>query len=316
MKTGIILLNLGGPETLSDVRPFLYNLFSDREIIPLGPRPLQRPIAFLISIFRAPKTKAAYKLIGGGSPIYEITLKQADLLSKSLGGMPVYVGMRYWRPFIDDEIKRAKADGITKLIGLSLYPHYSRATTGSTREVFLAASSKAKIETDFIDYWYDHPLYIRALVELISKDLNWADVLLFSAHSLPESFIKEGDPYLDHIIGTIKAVMSELKRVRKVPPYMLSFQSRSGPVKWLEPSTDEAIKELARKGAKNILVVPISFVSDHIETLYEIDILYRDMAEKEGVNLHRVDSLNTYPLFIEALKDLVRKKLQSQQRDP
>ncbi len=315
MKTGIILLNLGGPDTLSAVRPFLYNLFSDREIIQLGPGPLQRPIAFLISIFRAPKTKAAYKLIGGGSPIYEITSKQAELLSRALGGMPVYVGMRYWRPFIEDEVKRAKSEGVGKLIGLSLYPHYSRATTGSTKQVFIDAALKAGVETDFIDYWYAHPLYIKALIELISKDLNWADVLLFSAHSLPESFIKEGDPYLDHIIGTIKAVMSELKRVRKVPPYMLSFQSRSGPVKWLEPSTDEAIKELARKGAKNILVVPVSFVSDHIETLYEIDILYKEMAEKEGVNLHRVDSLNTHPLFIEALKDLVKMKLQSQQRD-
>ncbi len=312
MKTGIMLLNLGGPDNLSSVRPFLYNLFSDRQIIPLGPAPLQKPIALLISLFRAPKTRSAYKLIGGGSPIYEITLKQAELLSKSLDGMPVYVGMRYWRPFIEDEVKRAKDDGIEKLIGLSLYPHYSRATTGSTRDVFLRATKEQGIEADFIEHWYDHPLYIRALVDLISKNLNWADVLLFSAHSLPESFIKEGDPYLDHILGTIKAVMRLLKSERKAPPYMLSFQSRSGPVKWLEPSTDEAIKELAKKGVKNILVVPVSFVSDHIETLYEIDILYKEMAEKEGVNLHRVDSLNTHPVFIEALKDLVKRRLQPQ----
>ncbi|RMG69869.1 MAG: ferrochelatase [Nitrospirae bacterium] len=316
MKTAIVLLNLGGPDRLSAVRPFLYNLFSDRDIIPLGPPFLQRPIAFFISLFRAPKTRAAYKLIGGGSPILKITTEQAELLSKSLDGMPVYVGMRYWRPFIEEAVRGAKEQGVERLIGLSLYPHYSRATTGSTKRVFLEAARRYGIEAEMIDKWYDHPLYIDALVDLIYRQLNWADVLLFSAHSLPESFIKEGDPYLDHILGSIRAIMEKIKQERAAPSYMLSFQSRSGPVKWLEPSTDEAIKELARKGAKNILVVPISFVSDHIETLYEIDILYKEMAEREGVTLHRVDSLNTHPLFIEALADLVRKRLQPPQRVP
>ncbi|NOX20891.1 MAG: ferrochelatase [Nitrospirae bacterium] len=313
MKTAVILLNLGGPDTLSAVRPFLYNLFSDRDIIPLGPPFLQKPIAWLISVFRAPKTKSAYRLIGGGSPIYEITKNQARLLEQALSEsreIPVYVGMRYWHPFIEEALSEAKTEGIERIIGLSLYPHYSRATTGSTKKVFEEIAEKLGLQTDFIDSWYDHPLYIEALVDLIMKNLSWADVLLFSAHSLPESFIREGDPYLDEILGTIGAIMKRLKSTVTPPPYMVSFQSRSGPVKWLEPSTDDAVVELSKKGAKNILVVPISFVSDHIETLYEIDILYKEIAKKEGINLQRIDSLNTHPLFIKALEDLVRRRLQ------
>ena len=172
------------------------------------------------------------------------------------------------------------------------------------------------IEIQYIEQWYDFPLYIDALCELISggiediKDEGF--VLLYSAHSLPKSFIDEGDPYLEHIKSTIRLINERLG----MSPYNisgikwhLSFQSKSGPVKWIEPSTDETIIRLSKEGCKNLFVVPISFVSDHIETLYEIDILFKELAEKHGVNLKRCPALNTSAKFIEALKELVMQKV-------
>lgn len=310
-KTGVMLLNLGGPDTLEAVRPFLYNLFSDRDIIPLGPEMLQRPIALMLSLLRSTKTRKAYRLIGGGSPIRRITEAQAAALEKELretGDIPVFVGMRYWHPFIEDSMVTAKSNGIKRLIGLSLYPQFSLATTGSTKKVFEEAAGVHGIKTDFIRSFYDHPLYIEALKELIidrSRGINGNLHLLFSAHSLPVSFIEQGDPYQDEIKGTVEAVMRSLKKEGVGPPYHLSFQSRSGPVRWLGPSTEDKIRELSEKGVKNVLAVPVSFVSDHIETLYEIDILYKKKAETLGIRLERTESLNTNPIFIRALKDLV-----------
>ncbi|HEC96934.1 MAG TPA: ferrochelatase [Nitrospirae bacterium] len=312
-KTGVILLNLGGPDNPGAVRPFLYNLFSDRDIIPFGPAFMQKPLAWLISGLRAKRTKEAYAQIGGASPILRITGQQADALREALmdeGDFSVYVGMRYWHPFIEESVKQACRNGIRRLIGLSLYPHYSRATTGSTREKFDRAAGEFGLASAFISSWYDHPLYIDALVETIKERLKGYETdgvhLLFSAHSLPVSFIEEGDPYVDEIKGTVEAIIRRLRtEMPVVPPYHISYQSRSGPVKWLGPSTDEVIIELSGKGVRRIVVVPVSFVSDHIETLYEIDILYRGLAEKNGTELRRVESLNTRPLFISALKDLV-----------
>jgi ferrochelatase len=310
MKTGVVLLNLGGPDSLDAVKPFLFNLFSDREIIPLGPKFLQRPLAWIISTFRAPKTRKAYSLIGGNSPILKITTEQASALQKELreiGDIPVYVGMRYWHPFIEESVRRASEEGCKRLIGLSLYPHYSRATTYSAVSVFKKTCIKERLEYLSIESWHDHPLYIEAVVERIKEkiDHDKDTLILFSAHSLPVKFIDEGDPYLDEIKVTVELVMERLTKEFGTLPYRVGFQSRSGPVRWLEPSTDEVIVKASEEGVKNILVVPISFVSDHIETLYEIDILYRELAAKHGVELKRVNSLNTSPLFIATLKELV-----------
>jgi len=345
---GVLLLNLGGPDSLQAVRPFLYNLFSDRGIIKLGPSFLQKPIAWLISSLRAQNTKKIYSLIGGKSPILDITTAQAKALEESLnssllqsphppfskggrGGIKVYVGMRYWHPFIEEVIPEICNDGIKKLIALSLYPHYSRATTGSALSNFKEIVSGYPVEIFCISSWFDHPLYIDALVDVIKKGIesfnqNFSSNppipplekggkggfegrrnvhVLFSAHSLPVSFIAEGDPYVHQIQETIKEVVKKINI-----EWHLSYQSRSGPVKWLEPSTEEMLEKFAERGYRNILVVPISFVSDHIETLYEIDILYKDMAQKKGMTLKRVDSLNTHSLFIEALKDIVIRGVQ------
>ena len=325
---GVILLNLGGPDSIQAVKPFLYNLFSDRQIIRLGPPFMQRPLAWLISELRSKKTEKYYSLIGGKSPIAEITAAQAGALENELNssGIPdssspvfrVYTGMRYWHPLIEDVIPRMHGEGIKKIIGLGLYPQYSVATSGSSFSKFDEVVSRYQMETVRIESWYNNPYYIDALVDVIKKGFDsfspstlnphpssLDDVhVLFSAHSLPQKIIDQGDPYVDQIMGTILEILKKIDM-----KWHLSYQSKSGPVKWLEPSTEEKIRELAKEGVRNLLVVPISFVSDHIETLYEIDILYKDLAESLGVRLRRVESLNTLPLFIKALKDVVLKGL-------
>lgn len=308
---GVVLLNLGGPDSLEAVRPFLYNLFSDRDIIRLGPPFLQKPLAWLISTLRAKKSEDMYRQIGGRSPILEITKAQAEALEKVLNGpelFKVYTGMRYWHPYIKDTLRDIMKDGIKQLIVLSLYPHYSKATTGSSITDFKKASAGTNIKIHYIEQWPDYPLYIDAMAELISDGLSSACDILYSAHSLPQSFIDEGDPYLDHIKLTIAKINERLA----IAPYNrpdikwhLSFQSKTGPVKWLEPSTEKCIENLSKSGCKNLFVVPISFISDHIETLYEIDILYKNLAEKYGMRLIRCAALNTSEKFILALKGLV-----------
>ena len=205
------------------------------------------------------------------------------------------------------------------LIVLSLYPHYSKATTGSAIADFKKAVAELRMPNDnfqiqYIDRWYDFPGYIDSLTELVSegsREFDGKDFdLLYSAHSLPQSFIDEGDPYLEHINATISAVNSLLVARHSFPlKWHLSFQSKTGPVKWLEPSTGETILRLAEVGCKNLLVVPVSFVSDHIETLYEIDILYKKLASEHGIYLARCRSLNTYDKFILAMKQLVMDKM-------
>jgi protoporphyrin/coproporphyrin ferrochelatase len=339
MPVGVILLNLGGPDSLQAVKPFLYNLFSDRQIIRLGPPFLQKPLALLISWIRSKKTRTYYSLIGGKSPIFDITQAQASALENALNQIQrgkqrlnavehpirVYIGMRYWHPFIEDTVVQMHKDGIRKVVALNLYPHYSVATSGSSLAKLYEVAADYDIEISTVPSWFNHPGYIDALVDIIGKGISSFHKqlsnepttpsskkiggkgsgeihVLFTAHSLPRKIIEGGDPYVDQLMGTIGEI------TKKMPvTWHLSYQSRSGPVQWLEPSTEEKIVEFAKTGVKNILAVPISFVSDHIETLYEIDILYKGIAEKLGVTLMRADSLNTHPLFIEALKDIVLK---------
>jgi ferrochelatase len=308
-RTGIVLLNMGGPEKQADVRPFLYNLFSDRDIIRLGPSFMQKPLAWWIAKKRAPKSMATYARIGGGSPITTITRQQGEALEKLLsqhGDYTVLSAMRYWKPDTDTALAVLAARGITKIIALALYPHYSCATTGSSvlelkRGI---ARSDSSFTLQLIESWPDQPDYIRALAHNIeaaaSSFPKEAPQVIYSAHSLPVSFIDEGDPYVDHIQISIREIEKITGRSGK-----LCFQSRSGPVEWLSPSTPEMLKQLAQEGCKNILMVPISFVSDHVETLYEIDMLYRDQAQDLGMRLESCKSLNCDPGFINGLKELV-----------
>jgi ferrochelatase len=209
-----------------------------------------------------------------------------------------------------------KKEGISRIIALSLYPHYSRATTGSSINELkrVLALSGVEFSVSYIERFYDHPLYIEALAARIKEGLAcFAERdgvhLLFSVHSLPQSLIDEGDPYLDHILETLRLVMERFDDM----DYHLAFQSRAGPVKWLEPSTEEMLKNLAAAGCEDLLVIPLSFVSDHIETLYEIDIQYAEEARALGIgNFRRSPSLNDSPLFIKCLAELVLKKVKGE----
>jgi protoporphyrin/coproporphyrin ferrochelatase len=308
-QIGVILLNLGGPERLEDVEPFLINLFSDRQLIRLSPFSfLQKPIARRIARRRAPKSREAYGKIGGGSPLARLTAEQGQALEEGLaatGSFKVRMAMRYWQPSARQVLTELHQQGIKKLVALPLYPHYSIATSGSS----LQDLEKAALEFDDfftiqeIRSWPEQPDYISCLAENIRQariSLPENAEVVYSAHSLPVKFIREGDPYVRELEKTIHRV-EELTKVRG----HLCYQSRSGPVRWLEPSTPDMLKQLAAKGCRYVVMVPLSFVSDHIETLYEVDMLYREQAEGLGMQLTRPASLNTQPPFIKALRELV-----------
>ncbi len=311
-KTGVILLNLGGPEKMTDITPFLYNLFADKEIIRLGPSWLQKPLAWLIAHKRAAKSRKNYALIGGGSPLTRITLAQEQALQTALepeGAFMVVTAMRYWQPSTASALDKLTREGISRIIALPLYPHYSAATTGSSllelkRKIRQAEKRYQLFE---ISSWPDHPMYISCLADNILAGLAGFSgpeaTVVYSAHSLPSALVEQGDPYVDHLQKTIRSL--EKKTGRKG---ILCFQSRSGPVRWLSPSTPDTLGRLAEQGCKNILVVPLSFVSDHVETLYEINILHKQMAEDLGMHLESTRSLNTDPNFIACLRDLIVKK--------
>lgn len=315
-KTAVLLLQMGGPDSLESVEPFLLNLFSDRDIIRIGPFFLQPFIARMIVRKRAARVRENYRQIGGKSPLLELTGQQAASLEQALGdGYRCFVAMRYCQPDSAAALASVKRAGISRVIALSLYPHYSRATTGSSINELqrVLARSKLRCDLGYVRQFYDHPLYIAALAEKIEAGLaGFPDrshvQLFFSAHSLPQSFIDSGDPYLDQIQATVRLVMERFAGVCQ----HLAFQSRAGPVKWLEPSTEDKLHELASQGCRQVLMVPLSFVSDHIETLHEIDIEYREAAHRLGIaDFRRIESLNSSPAFIACLADLVRNAVQS-----
>ena len=324
MKTGVLLFNLGGPENLEDVRPFLYNLFSDPEIIHIKNGVLRKALAWLIASTRQAKSRALYRQIGGGSPLGRITESQAAALEELLraGGEDarVYVGMRCWKPSIEEAVGRILRDGISRLVLLPLFPQYSVTTTGSCLKHFRTVDARlgvsARMEIAAVESWYDEPLYIEAMADLIREGLAGfpggrpEEVhLLYSAHSIPAGYVANGDPYLEQtqrLVDRVHARLGgELART-------LAFQSKVGPVKWLGPSTREILARLGREGKTRVLAVPVSFVSDHIETLQEIDIEYRELAEKSGIReFRRAASLNLHPKFIAALAAVVRKRISS-----
>jgi ferrochelatase len=317
-RTAILLLQMGGPDSLDAVEPFLLNLFTDRDIIKIGPAFLQPLIARFIVKRRSPRVEENYRQIGGKSPLRELTEQQAKGLEERLGpDFRCFVAMRYWHPSTLEALAAIRREGITKVIALSLYPHYSKATTGSSINELnrIVHESGVKFEVSCIDRFFNHPLYIQALAEKIEEGLSgFPDrsgvELLFSAHSLPQSFIDDGDPYLSHIEETVRLVMERFEGIS----YHLAFQSRAGPVKWLEPSTDGMIKHLAGHGCREMLMVPLSFVSDHIETLHEIDIEYAAEARHLGItDFRRTPSLNSSPAFIACLADLVLKAVNGEE---
>jgi ferrochelatase len=315
--TAVLLLNLGGPDSLDAVEPFLYNLFRDPDVIdyPVG-QWVRNRIAARIARKRAPMVRDFYRMIGGKSPILDYTIAQARLLEQALkphGAYTCLIGMRYWHPMIDTAVNTALGTAAKRCIVLPLYPHYSLATTGSAfAEVrrLLRQRAARRLAVRFIDDWYDHPAYIASLVDRIRAGLAAMNPpqervhLIFSAHGLPEKLIRKGDPYQRQIEETVRLTVKALGYDEALAH--LCYQSRVGPLKWIGPSTEELIHELAGRGVRSVLVVPVSFVSDHLETLYEIDILYKKMAQEAGIaEWRRAPSLNDAPLFIEALKTIV-----------
>ena len=324
-KVGVLLLNLGGPERIQDVGPFLYNLFSDPEIIRLPNPALQKPLAWLISSLRAGKSQEAYRSIGGGSPLRRITEQQARELQSTLRSRGIeattYVAMRYWHPFTESAVADIKADGIDEVVVLPLYPQFSISTSGSSfRELQRLRQGDggfAQLPLRCIRSYYDHPGYVDAMARLIAHEVEacpdpTAAHVFFSAHGVPKSYVEEaGDPYQREIEACSTLIMQRLAElVGHGNPHTLAYQSRVGPVEWLRPYTDDALHELGAAGVKDLVVVPISFVSEHIETLEEIDIEYREIATESGVsNFRRVPALDTDATFISALSDLVQQAL-------
>ncbi|XP_042377284.1 ferrochelatase-1, chloroplastic-like isoform X1 [Zingiber officinale] len=327
-KVGVLLLNLGGPETLNDVQPFLYNLFADPDIIRLPRlfRFLQRPLAKLISVVRAPKSKEGYAAIGGGSPLRRITDEQAEALKLALKdknlNANVYVGMRYWKPFTEEALHQIKKDRITKLVVLPLYPQFSISTSGSSIRVLQSIIREddyfSRLPISIIESWYQREGYIKSMSELIEIELQKFTkpeevMIFFSAHGVPLSYVKDaGDPYRDQMEDCITLIMAELKSRGINNTHTLAYQSRVGPVQWLKPYTDEVIVELGQKGVKSLLAIPISFVSEHIETLEEIDMEYKHLALESGIeNWGRVPALGCTSSFISDLADAVVEALPS-----
>jgi len=320
-KVGVLLMNLGGPERIKDVGPFLYNLFSDPEIIRLPIPFFQKPLAWLISTLRSTKSQQAYLSIGGGSPLRRITEQQARELQSKLRdhglNATTYIAMRYWHPFTESAIADMKADGVDQVVVLPLYPHFSISTSGSSfRELKkLRDEDKEfkKIPIRCIRSWFSQSGYIKSMVELISDQILLCKSpstahLFFTAHGVPKSYVDEaGDPYKQEIEDCSLIIVNELRKVLNFSnPYTLSYQSRVGPEEWLKPYTEDVLEDLGQSKTEELVVVPISFVGEHIETLQEIDIEYKEIAERAGIkNFRRVKALNTNPTFINGLSDLV-----------
>lgn len=310
---GVVLLNMGGPDSLSAVRPFLARLFSDRDLIRLPAAFVTQTLfAWLVSGLRARKVKRYYEEIGGGSPIGRLTeLQRAaleDALRETGGNFRVYVAMRYWHPLAKHTVLDMKEEGVARAIALPLYPQFFAATTGSSLKDLKDWMKWAGVSFPLreIRSYPDHPGYIAALSGKIADTLAGAGTgrthLLFSAHGVPKSFIDEGDPYQAEVGRTVAAVMRGFPGT----PHSISYQSRAGWAEWLGPDTVAETGRLGREGIETLVVVPVSFVSDHIETLHELDIRLKATAEQAGIKTFlRVPAQNDSPAFIRALKDIV-----------
>jgi ferrochelatase len=311
-KTAVVLFNLGGPDSLESVEPFLFNLFCDPDIftLPFG----QKLFARMISRRRAPKVAERYRQIGGGSPINFWTEKQRSMLEAALrpegGDIAVHTAMRYWHPLVGKAAGELSAPDFEKIVLAPLYPQFSKTTTGSSFNEWERTYSGPADRVIHIGSYHDHHGYVAAVNERIDEALETFPVavreevqILFSAHGIPEGLVKKGDPYSRQIGETVDAVMEARDFSHS---HHLCFQSRVGPVKWLSPYTEDTIRKLGAEHRKHLLVVPISFVSDHIETLYELDVEYREVALAAGVETYRVmRGLNDSETFVGALKELV-----------
>ena len=312
-RLGIVLFQLGGPDTLEAIEPFLFNLFCDPDIIDFPFACIGRkPLAKLISSTRAKKVQHHYSVIGGGSPIRRFTEGQARALENKLAEFGIeaqcVVAMRYWHPFTREAIRQLEAAHPDEIILLPMYPQYSTTTTGSSLNEWNRHFTPNGAPVRTIQDFYRHPMYLDAIVEKIETTLarfpqpERAE-LVFSAHSVPIAVVEKGDPYQRQIEETVDLVM---QRGGWSNRRRLCYQSKVGASKWLQPTLRNTLRDLGEQGVREVCVVPISFVSDHVETLGEIDHEGRELAEAAGIRqFEMTPGLNDSPTFIAALADLV-----------
>jgi ferrochelatase len=313
----VLFLQLGGPETLDDVPAFLYRLFSDPDVIRVRPALLRKAIAASIALGRKKTSRALYASIGGGSPIRRLTEEQAaateGLLSADGRTTLVRAAMTCSAPLVEDVVRDLASSGVDRFLALPLYPQYSLTTTKGALERSRAAVRRSAPRARLLELgsFPTHPLFVEAHAEGIREELGMfpdprpeAVELVFSAHSIPKKLVtREGDPYPSEVEASMAAILA---RLGWTGPSTLAYQSKLGPVEWLGPATSEVIAELGRRGARQVLVVPIAFVTDHVETLQEIDQLFAGQARDAGIaHFRRTPGLNSRPTFVRALADLV-----------
>ena len=315
-RVGVVLFQLGGPDTPAAIQPFLFNLFCDPDIIDFPfARIGRKPLAKLISTTRAKKVQHHYSAIGGASPIRRFTEQQARALQHklTLDGIDArcFVAMRYWHPFTREAVEQVRTAGCDEVVLLPLYPQYSSTTTGSSLNEWRRRFDDA-IPVRSIETFHRHPLYLDAMVEKVDEALGrfsepGCAEIVFSAHSVPVAVIEKGDPYQRHIEETVELVM---RRGGWQNRYRLCYQSKVGASKWLQPSLRRTIRDLATERVEEVCVVPVAFVSDHVETLGEIDHEAREQAKALGIKQFEMTSgLNDSPTFIAALAELVESAL-------
>ncbi|MGN6210176.1 ferrochelatase [Asticcacaulis sp.] len=319
-RVAVLLFNLGGPKNPEDVQGFLYNLFADKNIINL-PFGIRQGVASLISSRRAPSAKKNYAHMGGGSPILKETQAQAEALEAYIAAntkgieAKVFIGMRYWHPFVEDTVREIDAWVPDEIVLLPLYPQFSSTTTLSSFQAFQKAyAGKARVTS--VCCYSDNAHFIKAHVDAIQEKIGTLKQpghyrLLFSAHGLPESIIARGDPYQEQVESCVAKIMTGLGNPIE---HSICYQSRVGPMKWIGPSTDATIQKAGADG-KSVILVPIAFVSEHIETLVELDIEYAHLAAASGVKDYiRLPALGVNASYIKALNDEVLKAIGSGDR--
>jgi ferrochelatase len=317
MKVAIVLFNLGGPDSPDAVRPFLFNLFNDPAIIGV-PNPIRWLLARWISFRRAPIARAIYSHLGGSSPLLTQTIDQAQALEKRFSRdneVKTFIAMRYWHPMSDEAVKAVKKFGADRVVLLPLYPQYSTTTTGSSFTEWQNAARKGGVvaPTTAICCYPQEKGFIAAVAHatrnaIVEASINGSPRILFSAHGLPQKIVDTGDPYPEHIAMTACAVIEKLNTPGL--DWIVCYQSRVGPLEWIGPSIDEEIVRAAKDGVP-VVVVPIAFVSEHSETLVELDIEYRELALSLGVPAyHRVPTACIASDFISGLKKLVDRALE------
>lgn len=320
-KIAVVLFQLGGPDSLEAVEPFLFNLFMDPDIIDFPfTQFVRRAFARFISSKRSKKVALNYAAIGGKSPILELTNAQARALEAKLRKTltaTVFVAMRYWHPLTARVAEQVRDGQYEEIVLLPLYPQYSRTTSGSSINEWNRQCKRIGLKSsreEIVHHFYDNPHYIGAIVDCINlalarfKGIPSTDIhLLFSAHGVPESVIESGDPYQRHVEATVELV---LKHGNWKCLWTLCYQSKVGPAQWLKPSLNETIDNLGASGTKNVLVIPVAFLTDHIETLHEINIETRHRAEHLGItNFEVMPGLNSHPMLIQALSEEVTRRV-------